>query len=81
MDEEVASSYSDLVVNHGDPPGQVMLPVPRRALVRVERYGGDVVILDLPVIARADGYVCVSQARRGKAPWLAWVPAEDATPL
>lgn len=81
MDEGVAAEYAELVVNHGDPPGQVMLPAPRRALVRVELYSGELVILEFDVIARAEGYVCVKQERPGKAPWLAWVPAEDATPL
>lgn len=79
MDEEASADYAGLVVNQGDPPGGVMLRDPRRALVRVELHGGAVVILDLYVVAEAEGYVRVSQARTGKTPWLAWVPAQDAT--
>ena len=81
MDEDATADYSRWVVNHGDPPGQVTLPAPRRALVRADLYSGETVILELDVVARADGYVCVRQDRPGMAPWLAWVPAEQATPF
>ena len=81
MDEGAAADCSACVVNHGEPPGQVILPAPRRALVRADLYNGETVILELDVIALAAGSVCVRQDRPGRAPWLAWVPSDDATPL
>lgn len=81
MDEDAAADCSACLVNHGEPPGAVMLLALRRALVRAELYHGETVILELDVIALAAGYVCVRQDRTGRPPWLAWLPADDATPL
>lgn len=75
------STYAGLVVNVGTPANQRRLDQPRRARVRARVYGGDVVDLELDVVSRAPGHVCVRQERDGQAPWLAWVPADQATPL
>lgn len=73
--------YSSWVVNHGDPGrGSTMLAEPRRAVVVAQTYGGHQVRLQLYVIARAPGYVCVRQDLPGRAPWNAWLPERQALP-
>lgn len=79
-----ASSYAHLVVTLGDPgpgSGMEMLAHPRRARVRTRTYGAGVVDVELWVVARARGRVCVRQERPGHAPWNAWIDSRDATPL
>lgn len=73
--------YAGWVVNHGDPPRQRVLPEPRRAVVEARTYGRDTVRVELYVVATAPGWVCVRQDRPGRAPWNAWVPATQATPV
>lgn len=70
--------YADLIVNAGDPKTPRMLERPRRARVRAHTYGGDVVDLELDVVATAQGVVCVRQPRTDADPWHAWVPADAA---
>lgn len=57
------------------------LPAPVRALVRAELYDGSRVVLELDVVARSAGFVCVRQERPGRPPWHAWVPADRAERL
>ena len=76
--------YADWVVSGPHPERTedvVMFAVPRRARVRAGTYGGQQVVLELDVVARAPGLVCVRQERPGRTPWLAWVPSGDAVPL
>ena len=76
------STYAALVVNRGNATGgQTRVDPPRRALVRTATYGTGDVVLELDVIARARGLVCVRQERDGGEPWVAWIPADQATPL
>lgn len=63
--------YTELVLKP-----QAMLPRPVRATVRARTFGGGAATLEVDVIARAKGYLCVRRAREGAAPWHAWVPAE-----
>lgn len=55
-----------------------MLPRPRPALVTTRLYDGSTATLkvevEVEVVARACGYVCVLQPRPGDEPWCAWVP-------
>jgi hypothetical protein len=44
-------------------------------------YGGEVVRLELDVVARAPGRVLVAQPRAGQDPWNAWIPASEAVPV
>lgn len=73
--------YSSWLVNHGQPQHVKMLDRPRRAVVIAPTYGGHQVTLQLYAIARAPGYVCVQQDLRDRAPWNAWLPAEQVTPV
>lgn len=77
MDKEPVPDFRHLVVNRGDPPSQTVLPTPRRAQVTAQVYGGQVVTLDLDVVAVARNMVCVSQDRPGLSPWLAWIPTQQ----
>lgn len=76
-----ATSYADLVVNHGDPHPQTILRPSRRARVTARTYGGREVVLELDVVATAPGFVCVTQPRAGQAPWNAWIPSTQAVPV
>lgn len=75
------SSFAHLVVNQGSPPHQARLDPPRRARVTARLYDGTTATLELDVVSRAKGYVCVRQEREGAAPWLAWLPAGAARPV
>ena len=68
--------FARWVVTYGQPVGSVMLPAPRRAVVRTALYDGTTATLELDVVARARGFVCVRQEIPGRAPWSAWVPAD-----
>lgn len=75
MDRRPAPDFSSWIVNHGDRKPAQMLPRPRPALVVTTRlYDGTTATLEVDVVARARGYVCVQQPRRGDEPWCAWVP-------
>lgn len=73
-------TFTHLVVTHGDHGAARMLPAPRPARVRAQLYDGTAAVLELDVVARAKGFVCVRQERPGQDPWLAWVPQADAVP-
>lgn len=75
------ATFAGLVVNHGDPKGQRRLERPRRAAVRARLYDGTVQALELDVVWRAPGFVCVRQGRDGAPPRLAWIPEDQARPL
>jgi len=77
----VTDEFAHLVINHGTPGPQTMLPAPRRARVVTATYGHTEVTLELDVIATAPGFVCVRQERPGQDPWHAWVPTSHATPI
>ena len=81
MDRGPHPDYARWVVTHGDPRPSTQLARPRPALVRVELYDGSRTVLELDVVARAAGFVCVRQPLPGRAPWFAWVPVERAQPL
>lgn len=81
MDRGEHPDFRRWVVTYGDPKPSTVLPAPRRAIVRTELYDGTTVTLELDVIARAPGYVCVRQELPGRAPWCAWVPSGRARPV
>lgn len=81
MDRGPHPDFATWVVTHGDPKAKAMLERPRRALVTTRTYAGDTVLLELDVVARAKGYVCVRQELAGRGPWHAWIPAEQAVPV
>lgn len=76
-----AETFEHLDVTHGDPPAKRMLQRPRRAVVTARTYGGDVVRMELDIVARAKSLVCVCQDRAGADPWHEWIPEENARPL
>lgn len=82
MDRGPHAGYSSWVVTHGDPPQRPQMIEPaRRCVADVMTYGGHRVRLQLYAIARAPGWVCVQQDLRDRAPWNAWVPARQVTPI
>lgn len=80
MPRPAAASYADLIVTVGDPKAPRMLERPRRARVRARTYGGQVVHVELDVVAVATGLMCVRQERSGLSPWNAWVSASAVQP-
>lgn len=72
---------ADLIASTGDPKYARMLEHPRRAEVRALTYAGEMVTVELDVIATADGLVCISQPRPGQAAWNAWLPSAAARPI
>ncbi|MDT0164239.1 hypothetical protein Q9R32_01565 [Actinotalea sp. AC32] len=81
MDRGPHPDFTAWLVTHGDPRPSVMLPRPRRALVGGRTYGGVAVVVEVDVVARARGFVCVRQEVVGHDAWHAWVPASHAEPL
>lgn len=76
-------AWDHLLVTAGDPPGggiQLVHP-PRRARVTAMTYGGEVMRLELDVVARAPGRVLVAQPRAGHDPWNAWIHASEVVPV
>lgn len=74
-------AYGDLVRTYPDPGPCLVLNPPRRARVTTELYDSRTVTLELDVVARAKGWVCVRQNRSGGDPWNAWIPSARAVPL
>lgn len=71
-----------LVVTVGDPDGKPeLIRPPRRARVTTQNYRGEVVVLELDVVARVAGHVLVAQPREGRETWNAWIRSSDAVPL
>lgn len=68
--------YSHPVVGPSEP-----FDPPRRALVTAVTYGGETVLLELKVLSRARGFVCVEQHDENWGVWLAWIPVECAEPI
>jgi hypothetical protein len=70
-------NYCRWAVNHGEPAGpQHVVDPPAPALADVELYDGAHEVLEVHVLARARGAVCIRQDVPGRKPWLAWVAAE-----
>jgi hypothetical protein len=70
-----------LVTRTENPPGQTLIEPRRRATVRGELYNGTVTKLPVWAVARARGWVLVEQRVEVEETWLAWVPAQDVTPI
>jgi hypothetical protein len=81
MGRQAHPDFSTWIVTCGDPSPAVMLPRPRRAVARARTYGGGAVHLEVDVVARARGFVCVRQELAGRDPWFAWLPAAQVRPV
>lgn len=82
MDRPPTSEYSHLLVNAGgEPRPQRAFDPPRRGIVTAETYGGDVVTLEVDVVARSGPWLCVEQDGGPAWPsWCAWVRADAVRP-
>lgn len=71
-----------LLVNEGgDPSPKRLLYPPRRGVVTGRTYGGELVTLEVGVVARSGPWLCVEQTAPPHWPsWFAWVPAGDVEP-
>ncbi|WP_188484785.1 hypothetical protein [Cellulomonas carbonis] len=81
MDRPARAHYDSWIVTNGDPKPATMLPAPRRAVITTHTYGGHKITVQLYVVARSRGFVCVEQDISGRAPWYAWIPDRQAMPV
>lgn len=70
-------AHEHLLVHQAMPSSCAMFPVPRRARVTAETYGGDVVTIVAEVVARSGEWLCVAQ---DDGAWNAWVHRDCCEP-
>ncbi len=76
MDRGRHPDYSRWIVTTTEPRQQVLLDPPVPAVADVQLYDGTRTLVEVDVVARARGVVCVRQDVGGRD-WYAWVSAAN----